>query len=369
MTLLRTVTACLAPARRNVVWLLLAVYALAAFLPATGDELRGLELGQLPFSSGTFNPTHLLLAVLLLCVGVSISPNDARNLRRLTLSVSGGLLGSWLLPIAALAMMTIVGGLWNIGPVGTAFLAGAVLVVAMPPANSASVWSELSGGQAAMTLWVIILGTLVSPLVTPAVVSAFAGAAARPELLAAQSSGGLLEVLFAFVMLPAALGVALRALLDAFRNAWTPLLIEFSRTVSLAALLLLNYINAAAALPQLVTSSFPAAAAGVVLLTFVLCGLVFALSLAVGRWAGLRTLADRLSFTYVVGMKNTGAALVLASSLLATQPLAVLVPVLYTLAQHFAAAMLDRVAARPVRTEAIDAPPVADVGPMLASRS
>lgn len=340
MTSLRPHSAWIARARRNLVWLLVAVYVLAAVVPAAGHALRALSLGTLPFSGGEFNLTHLLLAVMLLCVGIAIRPHDVDGWRPLTVAVGRGLLGSWLLPIMALLLLLGVGSVFSPGPVATAFVAGAILVVAMPPANSASAWSELSGGQSAATLWIIILATLVSPLVTPAVVRTVADVASLPSLAAAQSSGSLLEVLVAFVMLPAALGLVTRTLLDAVRSEWTDVVLEWSRGIALLSLLLLNYINAAAALPLLVSSSL--AAAGVGGLTLLLCAMVFGLGIAAGRWLGLREACERLCFAYVVGMKNTGAALVLASTLLADQPLALLVPVLYTLAQHLAAALLSR---------------------------
>lgn len=367
MTLLRPLSAGIAVARRNVVWLLLGVYALAAVLPAAGEHLRGATLGELPFSADPFNLTHLLLAVLLFGVGLAIRAHDVRDLRSLSQTISRGLAASWLVPVAALAAVcacnTLLGGGW----VGGAFLAGAMLVVAMPPANSASAWSELSGGQAAATLWVIVLGTLISPLLTPLVIGGFAAAIGRPELAAAQTSGSLLEVLFAFVMLPAALGVAVRGLLDAISPRWSQVVLEGGRAASLLALLLLNYVNATAALPAVVRAEFPVEALRVAFGTVLLCGLVFAVGVLTARGLRLRDAGERLSFLYVVGMKNTGAALVLATTLLADQPLAVLVPVLYTLAQHLAAALLARWENRGERAAA--AVSVREESPLVLSQS
>lgn len=344
MNTLRAMTAPFAAVRRNLMWFLSATYVVAALLPGLGNELRRHSLGSLPFSGESLNPTHLLLGVLLFCVGIGIRPDESRNLWRLTRSVSGGLVGSWLLPPIVLALLAAVGSLLFDGLAWQAFLTGAILVAAMPPANSSSIWSELSGGPAVATISVIVLGTLVSPLATPAVVGLFGflfgGAGAGAQV----STASMLEVLFAFVMLPAALGIAVRALLDATISRWVSPLMELSRAASLVALLLLNYVNASAALPELVSGTRTVTAGIVALLSIGLCAAVFGAALAVSRRGESPAAGQRLSFVYVTSMKNTGAALVLAASLFPDQPLVALVPVLYTLSQHFAAAMLDRLA-------------------------
>mgnify|MGYP001478976827 CR=1 FL=1 len=345
MNLLRAFTDVIAPVRRNLIWFLLATYVLAALLPGPGEALRRVNLGELPFSSETFNPTHLLLAILLFCVGVSIRSDEARNVWRLTHTVLGSLLGSWFVPTLALLLMGVTNWCGVSGTAWESFLLGAILVVAMPPANSSSVWSELSGGRAAATVTVIILGTLLTPLIAPLIVGFFSRIVGAAGVEIPPSTDSLLEVLFAFVMLPAALGVAVRSLLDATLARWIDPLMELTKSVALVSLLILNYGNAATAMPQLTSARFPANALLVVVLTMFLSVLVFGIALAVSQAAGLRGQGARLSFVYVTGMKNTGAALVLASSLLSDRPLAILVPVIYTLSQHLAAAILDRLAA------------------------
>ena len=344
MSLLRAPSTLTAFVRRNLIWFLLGCYALAAVIPGPGESLRRVDLGELPFSGEAFNPMHLLLAVLLFCVGVSIRSDESRNLWRLTRTVAGSLAACWLLPVLGLSLLTA--GAWLVvdGPAWQAFLAGAILVIAMPPANSSSVWSELSGGPAAAVVTVIILGTLLAPVATPVVVGLFSLLIGDAAVGIPDSTASLLEVLFAFVMLPAALGIAIRVLLDAALARWVASILQVTRTVSLGSLLLLNYGNAAAAMPQVLTSRSSADVLLVATLTLALCLVVFGLALLLSQTLHLRDRGTRLSFVYVTGMKNTGAALVLAATLLTNQPLAILVPVLYTLAQHVAAATIDRFA-------------------------
>ncbi|MFV0443020.1 MAG: bile acid:sodium symporter family protein [Planctomycetaceae bacterium] len=345
--MMRTLAAPLAVVRRNLIWFLLVTYGVAVLLPDAGNELRQLQLGVLPFSGEPLTPTHLLLGVLLFCVGVAIRSEESRNLWRLTRSVTTGLFGSWLLPPLTLAAFSWCGSLIWSGGEWQSFLAGAILVTAMPPANSSSIWSELCGGQTAATVSVIILGTLLSPLTMPAVVGLFGLFSSTAGVDISLSTASLLEVLFAFVMLPAALGIATRAVLDASLPTSVPALMDASRFASLISLLLLNYLNAAAALPELVQGPQSPAAAGVAALTITLCSLVFAVAIVVSRRVARPEAAQRLPFVYVTGMKNTGAALVLAGLLFPAWPLVALVPVVYTLTQHFAAALIDRVSTTP----------------------
>lgn len=341
----------LSSVRRNLVWWLVAAYALAVVWPVPGDHLRRLELGELPFSGGGLNPTHLLLAILLFCVGLSMRSEEARNLWRLTRAVVWGVAGSWLVPLAGLGVIAVASSVCLNPTERLVLLSGAVLVMAMPPANSSSVWSELSGGRTAATVTVIILGTALSPVITPLLLGASMqtlGQSAWPDAGMAAS----LEVLVAFVVLPAGLGIVVRSLLESFGSRALEQVLSGSRFASLSSLLLLNYANAAAAVPQLLADGITQPAVTVAVWSVLLCMAVFAVGLIAGRGLASDDVSERLAFVYVTGMKNTGAALVLATTLLDGRPLAVLVPVFYTLAQHLAAALIDRWVASPIRNSA-----------------
>lgn len=332
----------LAFVRRNLLWFLIACYGLAAGWPTPGDLIRGISLGELPFTSGEFNPTHLLLGVLLFCVGITIRPEETRQMRRLSRIVVWGVAAAWLLPLLGLAILLSLGVCGVMGRGWLAFITGGMLVAAMPPANSSSVWSELSGGQAAAAVSIIILGTLLSPLFTPVLLGLSAGAGGELRGLTPAAAATSLEILVAFVVLPTALGIGVRSLGDALSERWLVGLLTASRAVALWALLTLNYANAAMAAPALVADSSLPQTMVVASLTVLWCGIVFGLAIGVSRWMNGGDAGRRVGFVYVTSMKNTGAALVLATTLLAEQPLAVLVPVVYTVAQHLAAALTDR---------------------------
>ena len=324
--------------RRHLIWCLLAVYALATIWPQPGNALRGLELGRMPFSGGMINPTHLLLATLLFSVGLSIGPDAIIRLGRTWKSVLVAFGGTWLIPIGILSLFCALPLKDLDQPVVDAFLLGAALTIAMPPANSASVWTDLTGGEASRTVSLIVLGTVACPVVTPLVLRVFAPAT-DAGLIEAVSLIGSLEVLIAFVVLPSSLGVCTRYLQETWSSAGHEPSV-WHRLVSLSALLLLNYSNGAAALPQLWGSDSYKMLA-LPLLSVLLCAFVFLATLAVSQFRR-RSWIDRVPFIYSTGMKNTGAALVLTISVFPERPEIALVPVFYTIAQHIAAALIDR---------------------------
>lgn len=346
-----SLTMALSSVRRNLIWWLVAAYALAVVWPGPGDHLRRLELGELPFSGGGLNPTHLLLAILLFCVGLSMRSEEARNLWRLSRAVIWGVAGCWLVPLAGLGLIAIAASVCLDSAERIVLLSGAVLVMAMPPANSSSVWSELSGGRTAATVTVIILGTALSPVMTPLVLGASMQTIGQTGWLDTGMAASL-EVLVAFVVLPAGLGIVVRSLLESFGSRVLERVLSGGRVASLSSLLLLNYANAAAAVPQLLADGITHSALTVALWSVLLCLAVFAVGMVVGRGLAADDVSQRLAFVYVTGMKNTGAALVLATTLLDGRPLAVLVPVFYTLAQHLTAALIDRWVGSPLRQSA-----------------
>ncbi|MEZ6064512.1 MAG: bile acid:sodium symporter [Planctomycetaceae bacterium] len=341
------------PLRRYLIWWLLLAYALAAGLPQVGDALRRVSLGQLPFSGSDVNPTHWLLAWLLFSVGLSTRLSETRQLWRHPRLLARGLAGGWLVPLACFGLLAVIGRVTLSEQALSAFLAGGLLVVAMPPANSASVWSELSGAEVIRTVGVIVLGTLLCPFITPLLLSLFAPLVGTTAVGPAAMRSSL-ETLGLFVVLPVLGGMVTRAWLQPAGEAATPGWLRMVHGSSIIALLVLNYSNGAVALPKLVQNGVSLTAAEVASATCLLCGFVFIGGLYVGRRMRQEPPAEQLSFVYVTSMKNTGAALVLASTVVANEPLAALVPVFYTVAQHLAAAVLDRSVIREVEID----PPV-----------
>jgi BASS family bile acid:Na+ symporter len=140
-----------------------------------------------------------------------------------------------------------------------------------------------------------------------------------------------------WVILPTALGFAVRALAGRARveraDGWIVM-------ASVAALLILNYVNAALALPEIWQHSQPAVLATTLLLAVCLSAVGLACGWLIARVARLPRDAT-LALDFALSMKHTGLALVLAGAVLADQPLAIFIIVLATLVQHLLAGIVQ----------------------------
>ncbi|MCI0333415.1 MAG: bile acid:sodium symporter [Planctomycetes bacterium] len=325
-------------ARRKFLWLLLASYALAAAWTAPGLAMRNWEWSSAETAGVPFSFPLLLLAVMLFSAAILTDVSQIQLVSRHPFVLCVALLAVWLGP----ALLVIVAG-WLVPPAidgqSTAgLLVGLALVATMPVANSSVGWTQNAEGNLGLSLALVVLSILLCPWVTPNLLnllgmSLSASERAYCEALVGKFSGWFFIV---WVILPTAAGLACRYLLKPPRVAS---MASWFVVASAAALLLLNYINSALALPRIRESSWPlllSTAALAVGLSLV--GLVLGWVLA---WIIYVKPATRAALMFGLSMKHTGLALILAGAVLADQPLAILIIVLATLMQHLMAGVVQ----------------------------
>jgi BASS family bile acid:Na+ symporter len=228
---------------------------------------------------------------------------------------------------------------WAVDGRATAgLLVGLALVATMPVANSSVGWTQNAGGNPGLNLALVVVSILLSPWVAPTLLSLLGMSLsdeerAYCEALVSQFSGAFFII---WVILPTAAGLVGRYLLTPPRVAamggWFVL-------ASAAALVLLNYINAALALPKIHESPTPLVAATALLaVALSMVGLVFAWLLT---WLLRLKPPTRSALMFGLSMKHTGLALILAGAVLADQPLAILMILLATIVQHLAAGVVQ----------------------------
>jgi BASS family bile acid:Na+ symporter len=218
-------------------------------------------------------------------------------------------------------------------------MVGLALVASMPVANSSVAWTQLVRGDLALSLALVLVTIFLSPWVTPTLLGWLRltmSAADRSsfEELITNFSGAFFII---WVVLPTAAGLACRHSLGSQRVA----AIGNGLTLaSVASLLVLNYVNAARAFPEVFQQSHASA----LVATAILALAVSAVGIAAG-WILAKPLREgaetRLALMFGLGMKHTGLALLLASEVLAEDQLAILMIVLATLAQHLLAGMVE----------------------------
>jgi BASS family bile acid:Na+ symporter len=113
------------------------------------------------------------------------------------------------------------------------------------------------------------------------------------------------------------------------------------KLANLTCLLLLYYLNAASALPGVFSST---ALTMIVVVCLSACGMAIVLFVTAGLLTrGFRLeRADRASLYFGIPLKNTGAAMVLTSSVFAPHAVILLTIIAYSVAQNIGVAVVDR---------------------------
>lgn len=329
-------------------WLLIASYVVAAFVPGPGLLLRRFSWGN-PYA-GEITAPMLLLALLLFCAAAVVKWEQAWHLFERPVVLIVALIATWLVPCL---FVTLSGGtISNILPdeIASGMIVGLALVAAMPVANSSVAWTQNSRGNVALGLGLIVLTIILSPIATPQMLNlmgfALSDEATRQcQELVKRFSGTFFIV---WVILPSLAGMAVN------RWAGTEKIATHRgtiRLVSAIALLTLNYTNASLAMPQMIEQAAPR--------SIMICAVLAIVLQVLGvmtAWVMSHAMAiDRdstIALVFALSMKHTGLALVLAGEVLEGEPRVILLIVLATLLQHILAAIVDWTMERMKRKQA-----------------
>jgi bile acid:Na+ symporter, BASS family len=324
--------------QRHFLWLLLACYVLAACWPARGLAMRLWQwkpaaLGDVPLSLPLF-----LLAVMLFSAAVLTNVGQLRIVSCRPFVLAAALVAVWLGP----ALLVLVAGRvvpWAIDANTTSgLLVGLALVATMPVANSSVAWVQQVGGNLGLSIALVVVSILLSPWVTPHVLTLLGmwlseGERAYCAALVNQFSGLFFII---WVILPTLAGFLCGFAISPVRVAAAK---PWLNLASATALLLLNYMNSALALPKIRQSPV-----SLLVATALLATLLSVVGLCTG-WliAWLMRLAPetRSALMFGLSMKHTGLALILAGAVLSGAPIATLMIVLATLLQHLLAGIVQ----------------------------
>ena len=326
--------------------LLIGSYAVAACAPTLGLWVRDASVGEFVwFGARTrVSLSMLMLASLLLNAGLGVRPDKVRAMLRGPKLLGAGLAANLLIPIAYIFCVTHAMAGWHSADELQNILVGLALVASMPIAGSSTAWSQNADGELTLSLGLVLVSTLLSPLTTPLALHSVGLMATGDyaEDLHELAAGGTGVFLALCVLAPVVLGVGTRwAAGDARVDAARPRL----KLVNSAVLLALNYSNASVSLPQAVADPDPDFLALTLGIVVGLCALAFAAGWLISRLLGANP-AQRTSLMFGLGMNNNGTGLVLASMALADHPRVMLPIIFYNLVQHLAAGVVGRLAGR-----------------------
>src|SRR4051812_9323658 len=254
---------------KNLLWLLLGSYAVAAVWPVPGLKARSVSVGEVALFHEQVNLSLpvLTLASLLLNAGLGVRLSQLRGLARRPAVLLAGLAANLLIPICYILGVSRVMDFWHNPDEVQNILVGLALVASMPIAGSSTAWSQNADGNLALSLGLVLGSTLLSPVTTPLALHAVGLMASGDyaSILHNLADSGTGTFLFVGVIVPSMGGIAARRALG---EEWVGVLKPRLRLVNSAILLLLNASNASASLPQAIARpdmDFLAATLGIVL--------------------------------------------------------------------------------------------------------
>ena len=326
------------------IWLVIGSYILAIIFPSLGLTLRKVEFANIQLFSTMpaliVSLPLLMLAVLLFNAGMAVNINELRNTWKQPKLLMSSLFLNSLTPLVFIVLISVFMLPWHNPKEIQQLLVGLAFIAAMPIAGASTAWTQNTNGNLALSLSLVLITTLLSPLFTPLVFHSVGviTTGSYSENLHDIASGKIVLFLGTWVIFPTLLGIFVGHLLQqkTVENIKSDL--KFCNYV---VLLLLNYINAATVLPNIVANPD---------IDFLVLILGITISFGVVMFSTGYYLAhyfkasrhNTLSLMFCFGMSNNGIALTLASIVLADHPDIMIPIIFYNLIQHLMASFVDR---------------------------
>jgi len=322
--------------------ILISAYVMAGFLPQFGLWLRHIEFGQIRLTDGSsvkITLSLLMLSFLLFNAGLGIKARELAGLWKRPAPIISGFIANIAVPILLVIALRGLMQLWHSSDELQNLLVGLAMIISMPIAGSSTAWSQNANGNLSLSLGLVFLSTVLSPVTTPLVLNVFGHITTgdySSDLHELASQGTNAFMLFT-VVIPSVSGIVVHFILGEQRTA---LFKPYLKLANYIVLLLLNYSNAATSLPQAFGKPDVDFLAFIYGTTILLCISAFGSGWLISRW--LRTdKSDQAALMFGLGMNNNGTGLVLAAATLADHPAVLLPMIFYTLVQQVLAALVD----------------------------
>ncbi|MFZ3555889.1 sodium-dependent transporter [Streptomyces sp. BH055] len=322
--------------RRRLGRAVVLAYLFATLLPGPGLWLR--HPHSLPLTSHIQLPLHttpFLLGLVLYVAGLQVPVRELGRLLRRPRALVAGLALHLAAPLLIVPIVAYALHHTPDSDGGSGLVTAMILIVAMPVAAGATVWTGKGHGDQPTMVGLVLASTLMSPLTIPLTVHALTPLLSGGYADSLASAGHSLSGGFALtgVVLPCGAGVLCRLLLPL---AWLRRLLAYVAPTALVGSLVLTYANASGALSSFLANPRPLLLGAALAVAAVVC----ALSFAVGRIAARVLCLDApvaSSLTLACGMNNSSASAVLLTTTLPDKPHLLLPVLAYGLLQKTAA--------------------------------
>ncbi len=297
------------------------------------------------YTPGAFTPIgdyiSILLGVIMLGMGLTLTPADFRRIVERPRDVLIGALAQWLvMPLAAYLLVIGLGLPWEIG-------VGLILVGAAPGGTASNVMTYLGRGDVALSVTITSLTTIAAPLVMPGWVILLAG----QEITVTFAE--MAEEIVLIVLIPVIAGLSLRYVLDRYAPTAARAGLSIFPAISVAAI-----VAIVAAVVGLNVENILTASALVFLAVVLHNGIGLGAGYGVGRATGMAEDRSR-ACAFEVGLQNSGLAVALAVAFF--DPIAALIPAIFSVWHNVSGPALANYFTR------IDGEPVAEYEPSIAS--
>ncbi|MEV0981830.1 sodium-dependent transporter [Streptomyces sp. NPDC049915] len=311
-------------------------YAAALLLPRPGLWLRrphALPLGDA--DTLTLPTAQLLLSLVLFSAGLQVPVRALAALLHRPHALLAGLVLHLAIPLMAIPAVALLLRRTPDTDGGSGLVTAMILIVAMPVAAGATVWTGKGDGDQPTMVGLVLASTLLSPLTIPLVIKAlvpllngdYADTLTRVEHT---TQGGFALV---GVVLPCTAGIVCRLALPSRGHSRV---LGTVTPLALAASLVLTYVNASGALDSFLTRPRPLLLAAALAVATLVCLLTFTLGRCAAHLLRLDAPAAS-SLTLACGMNNSSASAVLITTTLPDKPHLLLPVLAYGLLQKTAA--------------------------------
>ncbi|MEU6140153.1 sodium-dependent transporter [Streptomyces sp. NPDC047081] len=320
----------------------LVAYTAALFLPGTGLWLRhphAMPVGPVHL---TVRTTSLLLSLVLFSAGLQVRVRALGRVLRYPKAMLAGLALHLAIPLLVVPFVAFLLRRTPDSDGGSGLLTATILIVAMPVAAGATVWTAKGEGDQPTMVGLVLASTLLSPLTTPFLLTALAPllSGGYADALAGTRGSAHSGFTLATVVLPCAAGLLCALGLP---PSWHGRLLGAVVPSAMAGSLVLTYVNASGALGSFLARPRPLLFAAALAVAAVVCLLSFVLGRLASRVLRLEAPVAS-SLTLACGMNNSSASAVLITTSLPDKPHLLLPVLAYGLLQKTAA---SRVVAGP----------------------
>ncbi|KND23590.1 bile acid:sodium symporter family protein [Streptomyces acidiscabies] len=325
----------LPPADRATLWLrrrlgraVVLAYLAALLLPGPGLWLRSAH--TLPLSTG-----QLLLSLVLFSAGFQVPVHELGRMLRRPTALLAGLVLHLAIPLLVIPVVVFVLRQTPDTDGGSGLVMAMILIVAMPVAAGATVWTGKDDGGQPTMVGLVLASTLLSPLTVPLVTTTMAPLLSADYADTLTTTGNTAHGGFALVgvVLPCAAGLLCRLALP---TAWRSRALRMIMPAALAGSLALTYVNASGALGSFLAHPRPLLFGAALVVAALVCLLSFVLGRVAARLLRLDAPSSS-SLTLACGMNNSSASAVLITTTLPDKPHLLLPVLAYGLLQKVAA--------------------------------